>query len=84
MAGHALRGWPRRRQHTRLHAGVQRGREGFPDPRLPLLCALLQVNVFVLGAVFLQLCKTLRVDEHPMITKSVGICPCAALYFAVL
>ena len=34
-------------------------------PKLPPL----QINVFTLGAVFLQLAKVLRVTEHPMFAK---------------
>ena len=30
---------------------------------------VLQVNVFVLGAVFLQLCKILRLEEHAILTR---------------
>ncbi len=29
----------------------------------------LQVNVFTLGAVFLHLCKLLRLEEHPMFQR---------------
>lgn len=32
---------------------------------------ILRVNVYVLGAVFLQLCKLLRLEEHPFIQKLV-------------
>ncbi|KAM1248996.1 hypothetical protein ACFX2I_031720 [Malus domestica] len=31
----------------------------------------LKINVYVLGAVFLQLCKTLRLNEHPIVQKPV-------------
>ncbi|KAI3957390.1 hypothetical protein MKW98_003111 [Papaver atlanticum] len=31
----------------------------------------LQINVYVLGAVFLQLCKLLRLEEHPFVQKPV-------------
>ncbi|KAL6194201.1 hypothetical protein ACLB2K_035285 [Fragaria x ananassa] len=31
----------------------------------------LKINVYVLGAVFLQLCKALRLDEHPIVQKLV-------------
>ncbi|WOL01895.1 transcription factor IIIB [Canna indica] len=31
----------------------------------------LQINVYVLGAVFLQLCKTLSLSEHPIVQKLV-------------
>ncbi|KAJ4977818.1 hypothetical protein NE237_008598 [Protea cynaroides] len=31
----------------------------------------LQINVYVLGAVFLQLCKLLRLEEHPIVQKPV-------------
>ena len=30
---------------------------------------VLQVNVFVLGAVFLQLCRVLRLEAHPIMTR---------------
>ena len=30
---------------------------------------ILQVNVFVLGAIFLQLCKILRLQEHSIMTR---------------
>lgn len=32
---------------------------------------VLQINVYVLGAVFLQLCKLLRLEQHPIIQKPV-------------
>ncbi|RYR32630.1 hypothetical protein Ahy_A10g047166 isoform A [Arachis hypogaea] len=31
----------------------------------------LRINVYVLGAVFLQLCKVLRLEEHPIVQKPV-------------
>ncbi|XP_068634840.1 transcription factor IIIB 60 kDa subunit isoform X2 [Aristolochia californica] len=31
----------------------------------------LQINVYVLGAVFLQLCKLLRLEEHPIVQKPI-------------
>ncbi|KAG9452046.1 hypothetical protein H6P81_004950 [Aristolochia fimbriata] len=31
----------------------------------------LQVNVYVIGAVFLQLCKLLRLEEHPIVQKPI-------------
>lgn len=30
---------------------------------------VLQVNVFHLGSVFLQLCSILRLEDHPIVTK---------------
>lgn len=30
---------------------------------------ILQVNVFVLGAVFLQLCKVMHLEEHPIMAR---------------
>lgn len=30
---------------------------------------ILQINVFVLGSVFLQLCHLLRLEEHPMFSR---------------
>lgn len=34
----------------------------------------LQINVFTLGAVFLQLCKVLRLDNNAMFTKCARLC----------
>ncbi|XP_077232999.1 cyclin/Brf1-like TBP-binding protein isoform X2 [Tasmannia lanceolata] len=31
----------------------------------------LQINVYILGAVFLQLCKLLRLEEHPIVQKPI-------------
>lgn len=30
---------------------------------------VLQINVFVLGGVFLQMCHLLRLEEHPMFSR---------------
>lgn len=30
---------------------------------------VLQINVFVLGSVFLSLCKIFRLEDHPIVTR---------------
>jgi len=32
---------------------------------------VVQTNVYVLGAVFLQLCRLLRLEQHPLISKPI-------------
>ncbi len=41
---------------------------------------VLQINVFVLGGVFLQMCHLLRLEEHPMFSRYLCIqCPLSML-----
>ena len=39
----------------------------------------LQINVFTLGTVFLQLCRVLRLDDHPMFTRYYTASCCVAV-----
>ncbi|XP_058737785.1 transcription factor IIIB 60 kDa subunit-like isoform X3 [Vicia villosa] len=39
---------------------------------------ILRINVYVLGAVFLQLCEVLRLENHPIVKKPID--PCLYLY----